>query len=46
MSSPIRCAILNDVGETSIREPTGNFWKRVDESPNRVADAVGEDDKA
>ncbi len=40
MSSPIRRAILNDVGETSMRFEFGNLVKRGDDRANSFADTL------
>ena len=36
---------MNDAGETSILEPMGSFWKRVDDKPRTVEDGLGVGDR-
>ncbi len=36
---------MNEAGDTSTREPTGSFWKRGDDKPSKVEDAVGVGDR-
>ena len=44
-SSPIFREILNEVGETSTRDPGGNLRKRGEDKPRSVAVGVGAGDR-